>query len=599
MGFLISQCKKLSIRAKIFLFYAVILMASLSVLAFLSIKISNQAIVDKATKNAERELTLINKSLLNLTQNVEDYVRILSTDNRMQFQLERFQNMEMDSLEDLEVTKILSTAISGVTQPITRIDSASIMSSKQVLFDIGFVDNDSIYPVLNSRTVDMITKNKTPTWLGLIKIKYKYRREYENVFAVSKTIIGLDTGHILGTAVLYIKEKDVANIYLDNIVNKEDKFYIIDDQNTIISTQDKGEIYNKFDEEKYLGGYTISEMSQNKSIISNVDGIQALVTVQNFDKLNWKLISIIPLDEITYENKVITKLILGIGAICLIIAFIISFFISFTITRPVFKLAAIMKEIKAGNMELRAKFKSQDEIAMLAEGFNSLMDRINNLLNQVYQQQKFKRESEFKLLQAQIKPHFLYNTIETIISFIKLGLHDNAISTAKYLAGFYRVSLSKGNDIISINDEMRLIDNYLSIQKLRYVEYIDYKLDFNEEILKYQIPKLTLQPLVENSIYHGLKEKEEKGLITIKGYFEENIIKIEITDDGVGMSEELIHRVLSRPSKEQNKTDFGVYSVDARIKLLYGEDYGIKIESSVGKYTKVTVRMPAISVQEG
>lgn len=599
MGFLISQCKKLSIRAKIFLFYAVILMASLSVLAFLSIKISNQAIVDKATKNAERELTLINKSLLNLTQNVEDYVRILSTDNRMQFQLERFQNMEMDSLDDLEVTKILSTAISGVTQPITRIDSASIMSSKQVLFDIGFVDNDSIYPVLNSRTVDMITKNKTPTWLGLIKIKYKYRREYENVFAVSKTIIGLDTGHILGTAVLYIKEKDVANIYLDNIVNKEDKFYIIDDQNTIISTQDKGEIYNKFDEEKYLGGYDISEMSQNKSIISNVDGIQALVTVQNFEKLNWKLISIIPLDEITYENKVITKLILGIGAICLIIAFIISFFISFTITRPVFKLAAIMKEIKAGNMELRAKFKSQDEIAMLAEGFNSLMDRINNLLNQVYQQQKFKRESEFKLLQAQIKPHFLYNTIETIISFIKLGLHDNAISTAKYLAGFYRVSLSKGNDIISLNDEMRLIDNYLSIQKLRYVEYIDYKLDFDEEILKYQIPKLTLQPLVENSIYHGLKEKEEKGLITIKGYFEDNIIKIDITDDGVGMSEELIHRVLSRPSKEQNKTDFGVYSVDARIKLLYGEDYGIKIESSVGKYTKVTVRMPAISVQEG
>ncbi len=574
-------------------------MASLSVLAFLSIKISNQAIVDKATKNAERELTLINKSLLNLTQNVEDYVRILSTDNRMQFQLERFQNMEMDSLDDLEVTKILSTAISGVTQPITRIDSASIMSSKQVLFDIGFVDNDSIYPVLNSRTVDMITKNKTPTWLGLIKIKYKYRREYENVFAVSKTIIGLDTGHILGTAVLYIKEKDVANIYLDNIVNKEDKFYIIDDQNTIISTQDKGEIYNKFDEEKYLGGYDISEMSQNKSIISNVDGIQALVTVQNFEKLNWKLISIIPLDEITYENKVITKLILGIGAICLIIAFIISFFISFTITRPVFKLAAIMKEIKAGNMELRAKFKSQDEIAMLAEGFNSLMDRINNLLNQVYQQQKFKRESEFKLLQAQIKPHFLYNTIETIISFIKLGLHDNAISTAKYLAGFYRVSLSKGNDIISLNDEMRLIDNYLSIQKLRYVEYIDYKLDFDEEILKYQIPKLTLQPLVENSIYHGLKEKEEKGLITIKGYFEDNIIKIDITDDGVGMSEELIHRVLSRPSKEQNKTDFGVYSVDARIKLLYGEDYGIKIESSVGKYTKVTVRMPAISVQEG
>lgn len=598
MNCLISRFKDISLRTRIFIFYAGILLVSLSIFAFLTIKISNQAIVEKATKNAERELALINKSLLTLTQNTEDFVRILSTDNRLQNQLERIKNSEIDTLDNIELEKKLSEVISNVVQPTTRIAAASIMTPKQKLFEVGFVDNSSIYPILNTDTIELITQNKTPTWTGLIKMKYKYGGD-ENVFVIGKTIIGLDTGHILGTAVLYLKEKDIAAIYLENIVNKDDKFFIIDDQKNIISTQDKNELYKKFDEEKYLGEYKLEEVSNNKSVIRNIGGNQTLVAVQDFTKLNWKIVSVIPLDEITYENKGMTRFIIIFGVICLVSAFIASYLLSYTISKPILKLVKIMKEIKSGNLKLRADLNTKGEIGMLGDGFNSLMDKINGLLEQVYHEQKLKRENEFKLLQSQIKPHFLYNTIETIISFIKLGLKDNAMMTAKYLAGFYRISLSKGNDIITINDEMQLIDNYLSIQKLRYVEYLDYQLDFDEEILKYQIPKLTLQPLVENSIYHGLKQKDEKGLLTIKGYYEQNMIKIEVMDDGVGMTEEQIHRVLCRPSKDQKSTDFGVHSVDSRLKLLYGEQYGISIESRVDEYTKVIVRLPAVAADGG
>ena len=253
-----------------------------------------------------------------------------------------------------------------------------------------------------------------------------------------------------------------------------------------------------------------------------------------------------------------------------------------------------MKEIQSGNMKLRANFTAKDEIGMLGAGFNNLMDKINELLEQIYTDQKLKRESEFKLLQSQIKPHFLYNTIETIISFIKLDLKDKAMTAAKNLAGFYRISLSKGDDIITIDDEIRLIENYLAIQKLRYVEYLDYSVEADEEILQFRIPKLTLQPLVENSIYHGLKQKSGKGMLKIKGYFEDGTVKIEVFDDGVGMDEESIARVLDRSANAQKKSDFGVYSVDSRIKLLYGELYGISIESRVGEYTKVTVTIPAV-----
>ena len=585
----------LSIKNKIFLFCAVILLISLSVFAFLTINISNRAIVDKAIKNAGRELALIDRSLLNLINNSENYVRILSIDSRLQNQLQRINNNQLDSLDNLELEKTLSSVSSNVAEPITHIAAASIISTEGHIFDVGYVDNSSIRQYFNSDVISAIRQKKTPSWLGLTRIRFKYAGE-EDVFPIAKPIIDLDTGHYLGTAVLYLKEKDLASMYLDNIINQNDKFYIVDDKNMIISTQNKDELYQVFDQKKYLGNHKLEEISDVYSIINNIDGIQTLVTAINFEKLNWKIISITPLDEITYENRGITKLILIFGVICLLFAFAASYLLSYKISKPIMKLVKIMGKIKSGNLELRANFTAKDEIGLLGEGFNSLMDRINQLLNQIYTEQKQKRESEFKLLQSQIKPHFLYNTIETIISFIKLDMKDQAMITAKSLADFYRISLSKGNDIISIKEEIRLIENYLSIQKFRYVEYLDYTVDIDDSIYQLQIPKLTLQPLVENSIYHGLKQKSDKGLLTVKGYYENNTVKIEVTDNGVGMNEELIVRVLERANT--HNSDFGLYSVNSRLKLLYGAQYGISIESKVDEYTKVTVTLPAIAVKE-
>lgn len=588
-----TSFRNISIKSKIFLFYVVIIGIALSVFALLTINISNQTLVDKATKNADRELTLIDKSLQNLTKNSEDYLRMLSMENRLQSQLERMQTSNLNIIENMSVKKTLIEVISNFVEPTTRITAASIMSSNRELFEIGYADNSSVYKVFDNDLIDFITKKKTPVWTGLFKLKYRYG-EYENVFAVAKTITGRDTGQTLGTAILYLREKDIASIYLDNISNINDKFFIIDNQKNIISTQDKNDLYKKFNEKKYCGKYKLEQIPNDTSLITNIDGIQSVVTIHKFNKLDWKIISVIQLSEITSENKEMTRLIIITGIACLIFAFIASYILSYTISKPILKLVKIMKKIKHGNLNLRANFKTEDEIGMLGDGFNSLMDKINRLLDQIYKEQKLKRENEFRLLQSQIKPHFLYNTIETIISFIKLDLKDNAIMTAKYLAGFYRVSLSKGNDIITIKDEMNLINNYLSIQKLRYVEYMDYKLEFDEEILKFQIPKLTLQPLVENSIYHGLKQKETKGILAIKGYYEDNVIKIEVFDDGIGMTEDKIFSILHITPKHNKSTDFGVSSVDSRLKLLYGDEYGLNIDSKVGEYTKVTVSLPAL-----
>ena len=415
------------------------------------------------------------------------------------------------------------------------------------------------------------------------------------VFTITKPIIGLDTGKMLGTAALYLEEADIAAVYLENIVNQNDRFLILDNNMTVISSRNKADLFLNLSVVQPLADNERASLLKSGSVIKRIDGNQVLLTMRTFGKLNWRILSMVPLKEITTETLGITRLIVILGFSCLMFAFAASYLLSHTITQPILSLAQIMKEMHKGNMDVRTEIHSRDEIGRLGEGFNQLMDMTNQLLAQVCEEQKTKHEIEFKLLQSQIKPHFLYNTMETIISFIKLDMKENAMLTARNLAAFYRISLSHGDDIISIGEEIRLISSYLTIQKLRYVE-MDYTVEISPDILRFQIPKLTLQPLVENAIYHGLKPLREQGSLTLRGYLEGNSIKIEVIDNGVGMDVETVAHLLHHSPSGNGGESFGIGSVHTRLQLVYGSAGGLTIESKLGDFTKVTVFLPATAM---
>lgn len=591
-----NMYQSLSIKNKIFFSNILIIVVSLCTLAFFANIVSSKAIVDKAVNNSSRELELIDKNLQTLTGDVEDYSRILATDKSLQNGLQKQMDSQAsaskstDSLQSLDIEHTLSEALSNIVRPNTQIAAASVMDSDNRFFDIGYADIANITTLMKPDLIRTIKEKQVPVWTNLFPFKYT-DGTVENAFAVAKSVIHKDTGKTIGIVFLYLTESDIASIYLDNMKYKGGMFYILNQNGEIISTQNKNELYKKFSE---ISNFRISHFEKSQIIGTGKDKV--LITTRNFDKLQWKIVSMIPLEEITVENKKINQLIVNIGISCLLFAFIVSFLLSRTITRSIFQIARTMKQIRHGHLNVRIDNRSLDEIGLLGEGLNSLMDRIENLISQNYEEQKTKAEIEFKLLQSQVKPHFLYNTIETVISFIKLNMKEEAIMASKYLANFYRISLSKGNDIIKISDEVQLTVSYLEIQKLRYVEYMDFTIDFEEDIMQYSIPKLTMQPIVENAIYHGLKQRNEKGYLKIKGYQKDKAIVIEIYDNGTGISPEDIEKLL-KPSKKQateltKQTDFGVSSVNNRIKILYGDEYGLHIESEVGIYTKIIISVP-------
>jgi two-component system sensor histidine kinase YesM len=584
----------ISIKNKIFIANILIIVVFISTQSYFSNTISQKAIIEKEINNSSRELVLIKNNLQTLVSTIEDYSKILASDYRLQNVLyndlllndEFNASKPVEGLNNLSMKKTLSETISNIVEPNTKIKAVSILTSNHRWVDVGFADNAYASRIFGDG-YGADDRFYLPIWTSLIKFGFLYEGE-DSVFAVSKTVIHKDTGKTIGRIFLYVKETTIASIYEEG-ENKGGEFYIVDSAGRIISSQNKAMLYRDFKEAVSI---SIPENGKDTTFTQGSGSQEMLIFTHRFEPLKWTIVSAIPMNNISSERKEINQLIIGIGAACLLLALIVSFLLSRSITRPIFQLAKTMREIRTGKMQVRSAYQSKDEIGYLSEGFNNLMDRIEALMAENVEKQRTKAEIEFKLLQSQVKPHFLYNTVETIISLIKLGLGKQAIQAAQYMANFYKISLSKGNDIISIGEEMRLTESYLEIQQLRYVEYMEYTMEIDNEILTYSIPKLTLQPIVENAIYHGLKLKKEKGIIRITGRRCGNNVEIEIYDNGAGMHKNQTKAIMTESSVFDETGGFGIRSVSNRIRMLYGERYGLQVESEYGVYTKIIIVLP-------
>ena len=266
------------------------------------------------------------------------------------------------------------------------------------------------------------------------------------------------------------------------------------------------------------------------------------------------------------------------------------------IIQPISQLNQATEKIAQGDFNARAQADSDDEVAELAVSFNKMAGSMQSLIDKVKEDERKMRKADLRLLQEQIQPHFLYNTLDTIVWLIESNEPDEAVTMVVTLSDFFREILSKGKEFISIKEEEKHISSYLQIQEMRYRDILEYDIQLDQVIYKYQILKLTLQPVVENALYHGIKYKRAKGCIHIHGEKEGDIIRLTVRDDGVGMDEEELAQLrqqIEKPCQETEK-GFGLANVNERIHMYFGYEYGMKIESEKGKGTTVEIVIPAI-----
>jgi len=274
--------------------------------------------------------------------------------------------------------------------------------------------------------------------------------------------------------------------------------------------------------------------------------------------------------------------------------------ILFGITNPIKSLMAATQKISKGDFSVHTDVRSQDELGNLADSINDMAGKLETYVTQIKEDERRWRHAELRLLQEQINPHFLYNTLDTIVWLIEGNDPDKAVEMVVSLSDFFRLVLSKGKEYISIRDEESHISSYLKIQQVRYRDILEYEIKIDPALYEYKILKLTLQPLVENSLYHGIKYKRAKGNIIITGELKEDIIHFRVEDNGVGMNEEDLSRLqkeITKPCKD-TEVGFGLANVNERIRMNFGPQYGISIQSKQGLGTSVDIIMPAILMND-
>ena len=306
---------------------------------------------------------------------------------------------------------------------------------------------------------------------------------------------------------------------------------------------------------------------------------------------DWNMVAMIPREELFAPIQIIKYVTVAIVAACFVISIVFSLVIAYFLMKPVMTLRTLMLQVEKGELQIRYNSDKQDEISQLGYVFNSMLDRINLLLLENTEKQRRIRVEELKALQTQINPHFLYNTLDNVYWMAQMVDAKEICDILSALTNYYRISLSNGAEIIKIRDEINHVRNYMTIQKIRYENKIDCKIQIPDEILELCILKLTLQPIVENAIYHGLRGLDRQGTIYITASADEETLSIDVYDNGRGMGRERLDRVIGGFS-HKDKDGYGLSNVNERIRLYFGDQYGISINSVENEYTCITVSIP-------
>lgn len=310
---------------------------------------------------------------------------------------------------------------------------------------------------------------------------------------------------------------------------------------------------------------------------------------------NWILCTMIENSKIHAQTNSIINLVLFLGSSLLTIAILLAIIVSGSIVRPIHRLKENMIEVSKGNLNSYYHIENKDEISILGRVFNNMLDDLKNLINEVYRVEHQRRSAELRALQSQINPHFLYNTLDTIQW---KSLDYNAYEVADMinaLSKFFRISLSDGKEFITIADEIEHVRNYLKIQEVRYKDKMEYIINLDNCVEQYLVPKMIIQPLVENSIYHGLKPKRKKGNIEINIKLIRSYIHIEVIDNGVGINKERLKTIQENLKNSYESEHYGLYNVNERLKLSFKDKYRISITSKENMGTKVSILIPIIS----
>ena len=413
----------------------------------------------------------------------------------------------------------------------------------------------------------------------------------DDVFSIVKAVKDKETGKVEGVLLMDIGHSIISSAITDSQLGGEGFVFVLDEEDHMVYTPINPVVYRI--KPQWL-------TDEDETLTVDIGGGRYLIRYKTSNKTGWKTVSVKSYDELMGDfNRMI-----GIFAVILVATLILvqylSIRVSDNITRPIKRLRDLMMQTEEGNLSLRFESDSHDEIADLGMSFNHMIKRIRELLDRVRQEEDLKRKAELKIVQEQFKPHFLYNTLDTINWMAREHGAKDIVNLVDALTNVFRISLSHGKDYITIKEEINYISSYLYVQKTRYEDKLLFEIDADEDCMQRQVPKLILQPLVENAIYHGIKLKRGTGHIGISVHRVDDRICMTVEDDGKGMDEntrDSLRDLLKTGErtddiKVDDNQSFGLFYVKERLQQRYRDSYSVEVESTQDIGTRISIYIP-------
>lgn len=505
------------------------------------------------------------------------------------------QTMENDPLFDqdlLSFSKLISAKADGY-----------MITDIKIYLDASYEEYYTNPDLANSSLFRPISEIQNSYWYGIFSSTnkrlllcptlYLTTKERENSGELSFTRkIAINNG----SSSIYISVY-FNKTYLNSMLKKyatllKSSNYIVNERDSLVATSSSS-----------LAGEYLVHYNELPTIIPNVNtfkttyfsGERCYISYKEINGANWSMVSVIPANSIWSENKILIVELLGAYLLVLVFACFVSLLLAKSIVGRISTLSQTMKSVKTGTPAILDSPIEHDEIGYLIETYNYMVTEIYNLSAEQEKTASELRTAEFRALQAQINPHFLYNILDMINWLSIKGLNQEVSDAVQALSKFYKITLRKGNLVVTIEEELEHVSLYIQLQNMRYNGKIHYIIDIPDTILDYTIPKIIFQPVVENAIQHGIFGRESKeGNIVITGWLEENTLIFLISDDGVGIKEEMISQLLTGQVKSSTGSGVGISNTHKRLQLFYDTQFGLSYNSKEGKYTEVEIRIPAI-----
>jgi two-component system sensor histidine kinase YesM len=413
----------------------------------------------------------------------------------------------------------------------------------------------------------------------------------DDVFSVVKAVYDPNTGRVLGVLLIDIGHDIISSAIRDSQIGNEGFVFVLDESDHMVYTPINNVVYRI--NPKWL-------TDETKTLSVDTGGGSYYVRFKTSKRTGWKTVSVISYDTLMADIDRMIVIYAAMLVVTLVLVQMLSLRLSDNITRPIKSLRDLMRRTEEGNLSLRFEGTSRDEINDLGLSFNHMLQRIEQLLDRVRFEEDQKRKAELKIVQEQFKPHFLYNTLDTINWMAREHGAKDIVGLVDALTNVFRISLSHGKDYITLKEEVSYISNYLYVQKTRYEDKLIFEVDADEECMTTLVPKLILQPLLENAIYHGIKLKRGTGHIRVDVHRDGNMICMAVTDDGKGMDEntrDSLRKLLQTGDGEadinpDDNQSFGLYYVRERLQLRYGDNYKVDVQSTIDVGTTISIYIP-------